>query len=388
MTSSFDVAIVGAGPAGAWAAFCLASNGARVALIDGSHPREKPCGGGVSARALKLLDRLPGGMVPPAVDVTRAHFAADGLAADVPLERRDARLPALVIASRRDLDGAILRAAVDAGATHVARRVIDIARLDAGWTITTDTSRLTAGWLVGADGANSLVRRRTGRPFDRSQLSIASGHYVHGETGRHIDIEFTQSPPGYLWAFPRHDHIAVGICGQANETSSAALLAASTRWIADRYPSAAGLARYSWPIPSLTEEGLSNETPAGERWFLVGDAAGLVDPITREGIFYALQSADLAASSLKEPRAASRYAEAVRGTIHRELRTAARMKTRFFGPRFSRLLVQSLQRSDRIAAIMAGLVSGQQTYDGLRRRLVLTREWRLAFEYLRLSRAK
>jgi geranylgeranyl reductase family protein len=383
MAASFDVAIVGAGPAGAWTARSLATRGAQVAVIDGSHPREKPCGGGLSARALRLL-QLPPERLSSSVIVRRGRFAAAGESADISLDRPESAEPALVVVSRRELDGLLLEQAVDAGAIHIARRVVDIAREKGGWRLTTDTSRLDADWVIGADGANSLVRRKVNRAFPRDQLSIASGHFVHGASDTHIDVEFTRTPPGYLWAFPRKDHLAVGVCGQADETTSAALFDASSRWIRARCRASNHLTRYSWPIPSLTAAGLALETPAGDRWILVGDAAGLVDPITREGIFFALLSGELAADSLAAPDAARRYADAVRSGMHRELRKAARIKARFFGPRFSRLLVQSLGRSDRIARIMADLVAGRQTYDGLRRRLLLTGEWRLLWEYLML----
>ena len=180
--TSFDVAIVGAGPAGAWAAYRLACAGARVVIIDGSHPREKPCGGGVSARALGLLKALPSDCLRSAVDVTTARFSASSLTAAIPLARLDAKTPALLIASRQELDGAILQAARDAGAEHVARRVVGFEPGEGGWSIATDTGRLSSSWLIGADGANSLVRRRVFRPFRRCDLSIASGYYVHGRS--------------------------------------------------------------------------------------------------------------------------------------------------------------------------------------------------------------
>ena len=382
--ADFEVAIVGAGPAGAWAAYRLAQGGARVAIIDGSHPREKPCGGGVSARALEILHPLSA-HVPPAVDVTTGRFSTSDRTATVPLRRVD-EAPALLIVSRREFDAALLDRARHAGAEHVARRVVHLDRSNGGWSIVTDTSRLTAGWIIGADGANSLVRRRVHRAFARADLSVASGYFVHGKSGAHIDIQFTDSPPGYLWSFPRPDHLAVGVCGQANETSSAQLFDQASRWIAAHAPTPrSAWTRYSWPIPSLSERAIQMEHPAGDRWLLVGDAAGLVDPITREGIFFALKSAELAASSLGGPGAASTYVRALRATIHAELRKAARMKSRFFGPSFSRLLVRSLQRSERIAEIMARLVSGHQTYRGLRRRLLMTGEFRLALEYLRIG---
>ena len=381
----FDVAIVGAGPAGTWAAYRLARDGARVALIDGSHPREKPCGGGLSARALDLL-RPIANRLPCTVVTDRAEFVASGVAASVSLPPADARLPALAIASRADFDRMLLDAAQAAGARHVPRRVTGFARTTSGWTIETDTHRFAAAWLIGADGANSLVRRTVHAAFTRADLSIASGYFVHGRTASNIDIEFTDSPPGYLWAFPRPDHLAVGVCGQADATTSADLFGAARRWVEQHAPApASALQKYSWPIPSLSERSLAHERPSGDRWLLAGDAAGLVDPITREGIFFALQSGDFAAGSILGADPAGTYAARLRAHIYPELRRASRMKDKFFGAGFKTLLVGALQRSERIRGIMADLVAGRQTYRGLRRRLLMTGEVRLALAYLQLT---
>jgi geranylgeranyl reductase family protein len=381
MRPEFDVAIVGGGPAGSWTAYHLAIAGARVAILDGSHPREKPCGGGLSARA---LDRLrPMGALPAGVDAVQARFAAPGARAAVSLR---AGAPALIVVARRDLDSALLNAAVRRGAEHVPQRAAAFTRTDSGWTVDTSGRRLSAAWIVGADGVNSLVRRRVLEAFARTDISIASGYYVRGRTGTDVDIEFTSEPPGYLWSFPRPDHLAVGTCGQADATSSRDLFEASRRWIAAHVPTTDEcLTAYSWPIPSLTPDSLRRQRSAGDRWLLIGDAAGLVDPITREGIFFALQSAEFAASSLSGGNVAGTYSRLLARHIHPELARAARMKERFFGPTFSRLLVRALDRSERIAAIMADLVAGRQTYHGLRRRLVLTGELRLALAYLRLT---
>ena len=114
---------------------------------------------------------------------------------------------------------------------------------------------------------------------------------------------------------------------------------------------------------------------------LVGDAAGLVDPITREGIFFALQSADFAAGALAGARRQPEtYVDRVRGEIHSELLRAARLKSRFFRPPFIDLLMRGLDRSERIRRVMADLVAGRQTYAGLRRRLLGTFELRLMLE--------
>jgi flavin-dependent dehydrogenase len=117
---------------------------------------------------------------------------------------------------------------------------------------------------------------------------------------------------------------------------------------------------------------------------LAGDAAGLVDPITREGIFFALLSGEHAATSLRRPNAAVEYTRRLRQTVYHELTRAARLKAHFFRPELLALLVRALARSPRVRDIMADLVSGRQTYAGLRRRLLGTFEVRLMLDFFRL----
>ncbi len=381
MRSTFDVAIVGAGPAGAWTAYRLARSGARVAIVDGSHPREKPCGGGVTGRALRMVHDAIADRPLPGVAIAGASFAHDGRSARCILRPLAGGKGPLVVTARREFDAALLHCAIAAGARHVPERAIDVGADEAGWIVALRDGEIAADWIVGADGANSLVRRRVGLAFERSDLSIAAGYFVHGATSGDVDVEFLDDPPGYLWSFPRADHLAVGACAQADSASAAALQARSAAWIDAHVTGDFRLERYSWPIPSLTAEALRREQPSGRRWLLAGDAAGLVDPITREGIYFALCSAEHAAASLREGGDPARaYADRLRASIYPELQRAARLKARFFRPAFTALLVRALTRSAPIRDIMADLVAGEQPYRGLRRRLVRTFEWRLMLE--------
>ncbi len=374
---AFDVVIAGAGPAGCVAARDLARSGARVALIDGSHPREKACGGGVTSRALRLI----GGnaVVTAAQPIDAITFEAAGCRVQVCLPDTGV----LGVYSRAAFDADLLRQATDAGVVHVPARVGAIARHGAAWDVSTGSAILSAPWLLGADGPAGVVRKQVFRPFARRQLSIAAGSFVDGVSVRDIVIGFTDEPSGYLWSFPRPGHLAVGSCAQATETTTAEMHRVTDQWL-DRYAPAANRPRlrYAWPIPSLEARDVDAERPAGDGWMLLGDAAGLVDPITREGIFFALRSGILAAEALQRTSPARHYEDSVRDELHGELRRAARLKAGFFRPRFTRLMIDALARSAAIQDVMVDLVAGRQTYAGLRRRLLGTLEFDLMVRVL------
>jgi len=383
--STTDAAVVGAGPAGSWAAYSLARAGARVTVFDASHPREKPCGGGLTHRALTLLRPIleRGGVplipiksirfeseepreheraVPPVSDhalpgIVSAWFPlpADAPPFDVPL----------AVASRSALDGGLLAAA----------------------RIRTAKRELVASFLLGADGVAGVVRRRVLGGFSRSQLSLAAGYFARGITSSEVVLRCTADPAGYFWSFPRPDHLAIGICAQADRVSPGPLREYVARWVTAGRASAARLEPYSWPIPSLSRDDFGRQRPGAGRWVLLGDAAGLVDPLTREGIYFAVRSAELAAGSLTDAVAdpAAAYVERLCAELFPELERAAALKTGFFSPRFTSLLVEALARSEPIRQVMVDLIAGRQPYGGLRRRLLTTFEIGLAWRLLRLE---
>jgi menaquinone-9 beta-reductase len=384
-----DVLVVGAGPAGAWVAYRLARAGARVTLFDHSHPREKACGGGLTGRAVALVaDVVTAGSVA-GVPVESLQF--ETATASVRMRLPEAGLTpesALVVTDRRTFDGELLAAAVGAGAVHVADRVREVECGERPRAVTRGGT-WSADWIIGADGPNSLVRRRLQQPFSRSQLSLAAGFFIHGTSSSEVRIRAVANPPGYIWSFPRRTHLAVGICAQASVTDVDTLRRIVREWI-DRSGLAGPGTRlepYCWPIPSLPSQNFAAERPGRGRVLLVGDAAGLVDPLTREGIYYALQSANLAAEALVREGgdAATRYGARVRSDIHPELARAADLKARFFTSGFADLLVSGLARSAAVRSVMVDLVAGEQPYRTLKRRLLRTFEVKLALQLLWLQ---
>jgi len=385
----YDTAVVGAGPSGAWTAYCLARRGARVAIFDPSHPREKPCGGGVTGRALALVNDAIDRARLPVTPIRTARIRACG--ASTP--RDEATVPlagdALIVASRAAFDASLLDAALGAGASLHRSRVTAVTASANHMRIDSRDGAHDADFVIGADGANSLVRRSVALPFRRDQLSIATGFFASGTTSREIVIEMTADPPGYIWSFPRPDHLAIGICAQADAGASAAMLRARTlQWI--RTTGIAGdapLHEYSWPIPSLAARDFGRLTVAGSRWCLAGDAAGLVDPITREGIFFAIASgawiAEAIAAGGPPETIARTYAARVHDEAAPDLARAAQLKAGFFRPAFGSLMVGALQESQSIRAVMADLVAGEQSYRSLKWRLAKTMEIGVAWNCLK-----
>jgi len=192
------------------------------------------------------------------------------------------------------------------------------------------------------------------------------------------------APRSFVRSFPLPGHLAIGICAQADAGITAETLRARARdWItATGIADGATLEPYSWPIPSLSARDFDALDLAGDRWALVGDAAGLVDPITREGIFFALASGQWIADALMADEPVRRYTSHVRDEAIAELARAARLKAGFFRPAFTGLMMRALMESAAIRSVMADLVAGRQSYATLKWRLLKTLEIGLAWRAL------
>ncbi len=357
-----NVAVVGGGPAGGLLALLLARDGARVTIFDASHPREKPCGGGVTGKALALLPAAPADDPLPGRRVAECRFeSGSGARVDVRLERP------VVVAARRELDAWLLRRAIAAGARHVAERVLEV---DGSGVVRTTGRAASFDLVVGADGAGSLVRRTFLAPTPPERLTIAAGWFAPGQAP--MTVRFTPGAAGYLWLFPRPDHVGVGICAPLAAQPTRELIGRLESEIARSFPALADVegGRYAHTIPSPSADPASILEIAGPRWALVGDAAALADPITGEGIYYALRSATALAATLRERFDPSLYPARVLEDFGRDLLKAAALRDRFYAPGFAHRMIAYAARSRAIRGVLADLVLGEQGYLGLKRRLL------------------
>jgi geranylgeranyl reductase family protein len=214
----WDVAVVGGGPAGLAAAYAAATAGARTVVLErAAHPRYKTCGGGLVGASLAALDRLPA--VPVRDRIHTITFSHDGRRR---FTRRE-RTPLLAMARRDELDHALCRAALDAGASvaeHAAVRAVD-QDAECAYARLADGTRIAARFLVGADGSAGVSARHAGVRCGQVDLGLEVELPVPGEVGRawqgRLLIDWGPLPGSYGWVFPKGDVLTVGVIAGRGE---------------------------------------------------------------------------------------------------------------------------------------------------------------------------
>src|SRR5690242_7957383 len=282
------VAILGGGPAGAFAAEQLASAGLNVILFDEKLAWEKPCGGGLTHKAYSQYPFLLENSTPKRF--VRETMLSAPRAGEACLKMDEP----LLIYSRFDLNNMLLERAGRAGAQIEKARITALTRYGSGWQLRTNSGIADADFCVVATGARNPLRE-VGTQLQPQDAMSALGYYIPGEQDR-IDIQFLPNLEGYIWVFPRCEHLSVGICGKGEP--AAALRKRLEDYMNRKGIAWKGSAFYSHLLPSLGTAAWKRNRVAGDGWMAVGDAAGLVDPITGEGLYYAIRSADLAVKAL------------------------------------------------------------------------------------------
>ncbi len=360
------IAIIGGGPAGAYAAAALASAGREVILFDEKLAWEKPCGGGLTDKALARWPFLREAVAERKFITDCELIAPSRASVRFSLDKQ------IAIFSRVALNGLLLDRAAEAGAKVVRERIVHLERSNGMWAVQSASSQYAADFVVLATGARNPFRGVFSPNLGPENFMVAVGYYIPG-TSATVQVKFVEGLHGYIWIFPRTDHFSAGICGRVQGKSTLEL-----RRILEEHLPELGLSHengmfYAHILPSLTPEALRATQFCGEGWAMVGDAAGLVDAITGEGLYYALRSAELLSDALLsgDPEA---YARAAHSEIIPELERAARIAQRFYagewlGGRVLERMVQFTGRSRKFRSLMRDLFSGAQEYSDLKRRV-------------------
>ncbi len=276
----------------------------------------------------------------------------------------------IAIFSRQVLNGLLLQRAKDAGVHIIQDRVTGIDGTAGNWALQSSSNSYHASYVIIATGARNSFRKQFSEPFAAEDMLVAAGYYIPGKSAV-ARIQFLRGLQGYIWVFPRVDHFSAGICGKLPGKSTADL----RRLLEDSLPQLGlnfeGAKFYAHVLPSLRPETLRDAALCGESWAMIGDAAGFVDPITGEGLYYAMRSAELVSQALLAGQPQS-YASLVRQDFLPELERAARIADRFYSGRWlgSNVLDRMIQFTAYSASfreLMCGLFAGSQGYQDLKR---------------------
>ncbi len=296
----YEIAVVGAGPAGCALAARCAAAGARVAIFDHSHPRAKPCSGFLTREVFDIFSPL---------EEFHGHRPFDGPRLyDTPKGRRftissEKALTRFNLSSRILFDAFLLGRAIKSGATHIKEKVTGVKRLNKGWEIGAGRAAHKADILVGADGAKSLVRETLIGPIPKRDMVVGVGARYPGVVCDELYTRFFHGGEiGFV--LPGYDFSQIVVAARLNKARDMlAKLHGFRASLGNKYGRSAKL--WAGLQPSPVTKGFFNTKCCGDDFCLVGDAAGHCDSLNGEGIPFALRGGALAADAVMEGKVQS-----------------------------------------------------------------------------------
>ncbi|MGE0643990.1 MAG: geranylgeranyl reductase family protein [Nitrospira sp.] len=366
MNPSYDVIVVGSGPAGSTAAFKLVKAGVAVAVLEkAALPRYKTCGGGIIGRAMQALPVDVRQVVEQECRSAQLNVLPTGLSFTT-----HRSIPIVSMTMRDRFDFALLSAGETAGATVHQRCAVEEVFYQGDFiTVATNVGTMSAKFVVAADGALSTVARKMGMA-DGRVLIPALEYEVRVPRDRLerfygiARFDFGLLQQGYAWVFPKNNHLSVGVLSTVQRGSD--LKHAMARYLNLLDGGAVTqIQRHGFVIPISPRIGPFVD----KRVLLVGDAAGLADPVTGEGISFAIRSGLMAAQSLidghcEEQAVRQAYTQSLAETILPELQRGRQLAKLLYD--FPRLRSWAFsQQGQRLCEAVTDVMAGTRQYRDL-----------------------